>query len=149
MGVEFYMGSLNLKHVTVIALSLWLGCLACVLGCVQPVSASSPPISELKATANEDDNDRMADSAPCCHHSGKTSERSKQGSTNSSCCGLNATLTQKQDPKPPLRICLSVFVLSLLVSHSSVPFSVGTDASVPIAWLAGRDVLLQAHILRI
>ena len=70
---------LRLKQVTAIALSLWLGCLACVFGCVQPVSASALPaqrISELKATANQEDSDRMADSVPCCHHGGKTSRRS-------------------------------------------------------------------------
>jgi len=144
------MGRLRLKQVTAIALSLWLGCLACLLGCVQPVSASTPPtqrISELKA--NENDNDRMANSAPCCHHSGKTSEKNKQGSTNSSCCGLNATLTQKQDPISTSRTYLSVFVLSLLVPHSSVPLSPSTDKSAAIAWHAGRDLLLQTHILRI
>jgi hypothetical protein len=146
------MDRLRLTQVTASALSLWLGCLACVLGCVQPVSVPAPStqrISELNATANEDDNDRMADSAPCCHHNGKSSEKNKQDSTNSSCWGLNATLTQKQDPVPPLRTFLSVFVLSLWVLHSSVPLSVSTDTSAPIAWHAGRDVLLQTHILPI
>ena len=149
MGIP--MDRLPLKQVTAIALSLWLGCLACVLGCVQPVSAFGPSTQrapELKATANEDDTDRVADSSPCCRHSGKNSEKDKQ-STNPSCCGLNATLTQKQDPVPPLRSSLSVLVLSLLAPHSSVSLSVSTDTSAPIAWHLGRDVLLQAHILRI
>ena len=143
---------LPLKQVTAIALSLWLGCLACVLGCAHPVSAFTPSTqraSELKATANEVDTDQVADSDPCCHHSSKTPGKNKQGDTNSSCCGLNATITQKQDPVPPLRTFLSVFVLSLWLLHSSVPLSVSTDTSASIAWHAGRDVLLQTQILRI
>jgi hypothetical protein len=136
-----------------IALSLWLGFLACILGCAQPVSASalSTParISERKTVTNELHNDWMADTGPCCHHSRKRSEKHQQDATTVSCCPLDATLIQKQDPTPPSRIFFLVFVSALLVLATAVPFSASTDTEAPTPWRAGRDILLQAHILRI
>jgi hypothetical protein len=147
------MDRLRLKHVTAIALSLWLGFLACVLGCAQPLSATAQSthrqIFQLKAAANEDAHDRMADVGSCCHHGGKTPEKNRQGTTNVSCCPLDATLIQKQDPVPPLRTYFSVFVLPLLALHASDSLSESIETGAPIPWHAGRDVLLQVHILRI
>ena len=148
-----HMDRLLLKHVTAVALSLWLGFLACVLGCVQPVSEAAAStraqISQLKAAANEDDQDRMTDVGSCCHHSGKTPEKNRRGTANLSCCPLDATLIQKQDPVPPLRTSFPVFVLPLLALHASVSLPVNAETSAPLPWHSGRGVLLQAHILRI
>jgi hypothetical protein len=147
------MDRLRLKHVTAVALSLWLGFLACVLGCVQPVFAGSlstrAQIIRVGAAADEDGHDRMADVGSCCHHSGKTPDKNRQGTSNVSCCPLDATLIQRQDPVPPLRTYFSVFVLALLALHALVPLSVSPETGPPLAWHAGRDVLLQVHILRI
>jgi hypothetical protein len=147
------LGRLRLKQVTASALSLWLGFLACVLGCAQPVFASvqptQPRTSELKAAASEDDNDRAAGGGSCCHHRGKTPDKNETGTSNSSCCHWDATLVQKQDPAPPSRTCFSVLALPLFALHVSVPLSVSTEKSGPIPRQAGRDVLLEAHVLRI
>ena len=147
------MGQLRLKQMTASALSLWLGFLACVLGCAQPVFATVPStqaqLSELKAAANEDDSDRTAGGGSCCHHSSKTPDENSQGTSNSSCCHWDATLVQKQDPAPPLRTCFSVFVPPLVALHVSVPLPRSSEGIEPVPWHAGRDVLLQAHILRI
>jgi len=143
----------RLKHVTAIALSFWLGFLACALGCVQPVSESAPStwarISGLEGAVNEEGHHRMADGEPCCHPNDKTSEKNRHSATNSSCCGLEATLIQKQDPVTPLRNYFSDFVLPLLVLHASAPLSANTETSAPTQGHAGREILLQAHILRI
>lgn len=87
--IEFVSGDhvdkLRLQHVTAIALSLWLGFLACVLGCVQPVLASASStqtaISQLKAAANEGDGDQMAGAGPCCHHSRGASDKKQRATT--------------------------------------------------------------------
>lgn len=51
------MDRLRLKHLTAVALSLWLGFLACVLGCGQAVSEAAAStraqISQLKAAATK------------------------------------------------------------------------------------------------
>lgn len=147
------MDRLRLKRLTAIALTLWLGFLACVLGCAQPVSASAlsapAPFPRFNAAANENIHDRVADVGSCCHHSGKTQKKNGQGSENLSCCPLDATLLQKQDCVAPLRVYLHVFVLPLSALHAPVPSSANPEITGPIPWHAGRDVLLQTHILRI
>jgi hypothetical protein len=125
------MDRLRLKHVMAIALSLWLGFLACVLCCVQPVFAASlsthAQISRVRAAANEDAYDRMADIGLCCHQTGKTPEKNRQGTTNVSCCPLDATLIQKQDPVPPLRTYFSAIALPLFALD---PLRCGSNPSV-------------------
>ncbi len=56
---------------------------------------------------------------------------------------------QKQDPVSRLRGHWSVAVLLLLAFHSSFPLSANHRENAPTVWHAGRDVLLQTHILRI
>jgi hypothetical protein len=80
-------------------LAIWLGFLACVLGCAQPVLASAPSdtqISQSRAAVNEPDS-KMGDTGSCCHPHHGTSDGNKQGLQTISCCPLDATLIQKQD----------------------------------------------------
>ena len=141
-----------LRPVTATALALWLGFLACVLGCAQPVLILTPShtrISEPRAAANEDDDDKMVDAGPCCHHHRGASDKNNQGLQTISCCRLDATLIQKQDPVSSRSAHPYAAVLVLFVFNSSFRLSAprGTDA--PTVWHTGRDVLLQAHVLRI
>jgi hypothetical protein len=147
------MNALRLRSLTAAGLSFWLGFLACVLGCALPAlgSETSPHagVFALPIAANEDGNGEMADAGPCCHHGRGSSQKNKQGAQTVSCCPLDATLIQKQDPVSRLRGHWAVAVLLLLVFHPSFPLSAIKGKSAPTVWHAGRDVLLQTHILRI
>jgi hypothetical protein len=60
---------------------------------------------------------------------------------------LDATLLQKQDPVPHLRAYPYVFVFPLLAFHAPVLSSANSEITGAIPWHAGRDVLLEAHVL--
>jgi hypothetical protein len=138
--------------VTATLLAFWLGFLACVLGCARPVLASTPSgpqISEASAAATQADSDKMADAGPCCHHHQGTSDKNKQGLQTISCCPLDATLIQKQDPASSKSGHPYAVVLILFVLNPSLRLSARHDINAPTVCHAGRDVLLQAHVLRI
>ena len=140
-----------LRPVTATALALWLGFLACVLGCAQPVLASTPeriPISQPRAAASEADS-KMGDAGPCCHHHHGTSDENKQGLQTLSCCPLDATLIQKQDSASSKIGHPYAVVLMLFVLNPSFRLSASGGIDPPSVYHAGRDVLLQAHVLRI
>ena len=147
------MNGLRLQSLMATGLSLWLGFLACVLGCAQPVlgseTSSHTGVFALNPAANEDGNGEMGDAGPCCHHGRGASSNNKPVAQTVSCCPLDATLMQKQDPVSRLRGHWSVVVFLLLVFHSSFPLSASDRENAPTVWHAGRDVLLQTHILRI
>ena len=135
-----------LKHLTAISLSLWLGALACIVGCSQPVLAFS--VSTHHAQVSECKTDQAADDGSCCHRSRETS-KSKQAGRNASCCPSDATLIQKQDPVSPLQLDSFVAALAPPASANSFGLSASDSADIPIVVHLGRDVLLQTHILRI
>jgi hypothetical protein len=141
-----------LRPLTAAALALWLGFLACVLGCAQPLLASTPShtqISEPTAAANEGDTSKMVDAGPCCHHHHGPSDKNNQALQTISCCPLDATLIQKQDPASSKSAHPYSAVLMLFVFNSSFQLSATNGINTAIVWHAGRDVLLQAHVLRI
>src|ERR1700693_2779126 len=91
-----------LRPVTATALALWLGFLACVLGCAQPIVTSTLSHAQVsKPTADQGDGDKMAEAGSCCHHHHGTSDKSNHGLQTISCCPLDATLIQKEDPASP------------------------------------------------
>jgi hypothetical protein len=143
---------LRLRSATAIALSFWFGFLACVLGCAQPVLSSTKPahahLSEPESAARSDANSTVGSEGPCCHHT-RGSQKNKQPAQTISCCPLDATLLQKQDLVSHFRDLSSALVVTLLQFHSSLELSMRTTASNPPRWHAGRDLLLQTHILRI
>jgi hypothetical protein len=147
------MNALRLRSLMATGLSLWLGFLACVLGCAQPVlgseTSSQTGVFGPSPAANEGGNGEMGDAGPCCHHGRGASSKNKPVAQMVSCCPLDATLMQKQDPVSRLRGQWSVVVLLLLVFHPSFPLSASKRDDAPTVWHAGRDVLLQTHILRI
>src|SRR5580765_1038956 len=134
-----------LKSLAAVALSLWLGALACLMGCAQPVLASLTPthrqqVFECKTSANADD-------GSCCHRGKSTSDKN-QATHSLSCCPLDATLSQKQDPTPISHAELSGTPL-LTVIDSPFQHSANGTASPLTVFHAGRDILQQIHILRI
>jgi hypothetical protein len=142
----------TLRPATATALALWLGCLACVLGCAQPVLASTPSrvqISEPRSAANEGDSGKMVDAGPCCHRHRGASDKNNQGLQTISCCPLDATLIQKQDSVSSRSAHPFAAVVMLFVFNSSFRLSATNEINAPTVWHAGRDVLLQAHVLRI
>jgi hypothetical protein len=140
-----------LRHLTATVLALWLGFLACVLGCAQPVLASTPSriqIIESKTTANEVDS-KIGNAGSCCHHHHGTSDGNKPGVQTISCCPLDATLIQKQDAGAANSGHHSAVVLMIFVLNPSFRLSASNGINTPPVGHAGRDVLLQTHVLRI
>ena len=144
--------SLRLRSVTATALSLWLGVLACVLGCAKP-SAAFPLVPEtqvsvLKATPCPD---RGGDpEEPCCHHGHNPANGSGKNEHHSiSCCPSETALIQKQTVVPHVSAHLYVALLMLGTFHSSSFVLANANASPSTPWHSGRDILLQVHVLRI
>jgi hypothetical protein len=131
-------------------LAFWLGFLACLLGCAQPVLASTPHTEIFKSgtSANEADS-KMGDAGSCCHHHHGTSDGNKPGVQTISCCPLAATLIQKQDPGAANSGHHYAVVLMILVVNPSFRLSASNGINAPPVGHAGRDVLLQTHVLRI
>ena len=133
------------------ALSCWFGFLACLLGCARPTLATVPCIqaqisSENLASANANTDD----SSSCCEHGRNSSRRPKENKhSGASCCPLDATLIQKQNAVSSLSIGTHIAVL---VSFTVHPPSLGSACGAmwpPRVCYAGRDILLQTHVLRI
>jgi hypothetical protein len=142
----------TLRPVIATVLALWLGFLACVLGCAPPVLASTSShtqVSEPRAAVSEGDSDKMVDDRPCCHHHHGASEQNNQGLQTITCGPLDATLIQKQDPVSSKSAHPFAAVSMLFVFNSSSGFSATNGISAPTVWHAGRDALLQIHVLRI
>ena len=139
-----------LRHLTATVLALWLGFLACLLGCAQPVLASTSSRTEIfesRTTTNEADS-KMGDAGSCCHHHHGTSDGNKQSVQTISCCPLDATLIQKQDPAAANGHHYAA-VLVIFVLNPSFRLSASNGINTPPVGHAGRDVLLQTHVLRI
>jgi hypothetical protein len=141
-----------LRPATATVLALWLGFLACVLGCSQPVLASTPSQTQIaapKLTINQSDTEKMADAGPCCHHGHKSSDKNNL-SLNISCCPLDATVIQKQDPASSKSSHPHAVALMPFIFTPSFQLVAGNGTNVaPVRHPAGRDVLLQIHGLRI
>jgi hypothetical protein len=140
-----------LRSATATGLALWLGFLACVLGCAQPVLASTPTetqISQSRTAENKADS-KMGDAGSCCHHHHGSSDENKQGVQTISCCPLDVTLTQKQDLPSSKSGHHYVVVLLIFVLNPSFQLSASNGINAAPIGHAGRYVLLQTHVLRI
>jgi hypothetical protein len=130
-----------------VALSLWMGALACLMGCALPVSASShQQATGLQAKANCDANSNLGETEPCCHHGSSSSKKTKHDN-QIACCVSDATVIQKQDPVSISRAESVAFVV--VVFHPSIQLTATWRDNTSSVWQTGRDVLLQARILRI
>ena len=133
------------------ALSCWFGFLACLLGCAQPALAavlckhaqvSGEKLGSGKATTE--------DSPSCCEHGRHSSRESNESKhRGASCCSLDAPLIQKQNAVSPLTSGTDFALLVSFAFHPSGLGSTGGAVRPPRVWYAGRDLLLQVHVLRI
>jgi len=140
-----------LRAIFSLALCCWFGFVACLLGCAQPALLVPQPQSahvphEQLAPAGSDSADRRS----CCNHgrnrSGGPRQNQHQGQ---SCCPLDATLLlQKQDVVGVARAGAPPAGLPPFVLPSLNALAAGGEIPPPTV-SAGRDILLQAHVLRI
>jgi hypothetical protein len=135
------------RSMAAVALSLWMGALACLMGCALPVSASSrQQATGLQAKANCDANSNPGETEPCCHHGSSSSKKTKHDN-RISCCVSDATVIQKQDPVSISRAESVAFVVVMF--RPSIQLNATRSDNPSSVWQTGRDVLLQARILRI
>jgi hypothetical protein len=144
--------SLGIRSAAATALSLWLGVLACILGCARPAAASPPvpeaQVSGLIAAPCPDPGGEVGEQ--CCRHGHNPANGPGKNEHHSiSCCPSETALISKQNVVPPVSGHLYVAVLMLRTFHSSGFVHANADASSSTPWDSGRDILLQVHVLRI
>jgi hypothetical protein len=131
------------KSIVSTVLSLWLGVLACLLGCASPARAieRAPQRSGIVQCPTNDD---TGDS--CCQHRGSSEKNQRHAM---SCCPTETALTQKQALAVPALTATYIAVLTLVHIEPSPAFFESTHAGDAIPWQSGRDILQQVHVLRI
>jgi hypothetical protein len=140
---SFGMIGFNIRSVTASALSVWLGVLACLLGCATPTKAAHR--HEAGAVCP----DRGTDPGEsCCQYGHNPGSSEKNRHHAMSCCPTETALTQKQNlTLPALAVFLSVLTP---VDIDAPPFDlIDSRLSDTVPWQTGRDILQQLHILRI
>jgi hypothetical protein len=139
----------GLRTMTATGLSLWLGVLACVLGCAKPAAASPTPEEQVSGpiAAGCPDRDNEAGESCCRHDHDPANGSGKNQHHSNSCCPTETALIQKQNVVPPPLVHLYVVALALPDFHATSFVSTSALSSLP--WRLGRDVLLQVHVLRI
>jgi hypothetical protein len=136
----------DFRSMAAVALSLWMGALACLMGCALPVSASSHRQTAGLPSKTNCDASNLGETEPCCHHGSSSSKKTKHDN-RISCCVSDATVIQKQDPVSISRAESVAFVV--VVFHPSIQLAATRRDNTLSVWQTGRDVLLQARILRI
>jgi hypothetical protein len=138
---------LSLRSVMATALSLWLGLLACLLGCATPTVADSTHQSQSSDRGLCPERD-SADDDSCCQH-GHTGGSEKDSHHAKSCCPTETALTQKN--YLGLATQVSIGISTFTLPNFDVPGLTlkSENTSVPALWQAGRDILRQVHVLRI
>jgi hypothetical protein len=143
--------SIGLRSVVATGLSLWLGVLACVLGCAK-LSAASPAAPETQVSQlstaqcsghSGDDGD------PCCRHGHTPGGSGKNEHHSISCCPSETALIQKRNVVQPASAHLYVAALMLRAFHSFNFVSANAGANSSTFCHSGRDILHQVHVLRI
>lgn len=145
-----------LKAGTATGVSLWMGVLACLMGCTQPALASSSAIvyasSGREHSANHSQSGLMADMENCHHSSGNSSappnDRKPASNGPVSCCPLEITVTAKWDTTKLGIAPARDFVPSSDFHFEAARFS-GPVEFAESLWHSGRDILLETHLLRI
>jgi hypothetical protein len=150
------LSSNSLRAVVAAGVSLWIGVLACVMGCALPAvaSAESRDLVRTPGAAAQRDASPMAGMENCPHHSGSKVPgkpgKSPGGSLpgRMSCCPPEVTVA----PKSHFYVLAIVVVASFVVA-SPLPLSASGFscfvAFVPPVIHSGRDTLLETRLLRI
>jgi len=143
------MVSLGLRSVMATALSLWLGLLACLLGCAKPAAAASMEQGESAGMGVCLERDSEAGDS-CCQHGHDDSGGSEENSHHAkSCCPTEIALTQKNSLAAAALVSIHIAALTLPNFDVSRFVSASENADVPALWRAGSDILRQVHVLRI
>lgn len=135
------------RSVTAITLSLWLGVLACLLGCAKPAGATPQQHSSSakELTICPEANGNAYDS--CCQHgrdgAGKNNHHAR------SCCPTETALTQKRTTAAAPTVFVDVDALALPGADAPAVVLETARSSVPVVSQTGRDILRQVHVLRI
>jgi hypothetical protein len=137
----------GLRSVTATALSLWLGVLACLLGCAKPAGAAPQQHSSSgKQLMNCPEGGGDAGDS-CCQHghdgAGKNSHHAM------SCCPTETALTQKKSIAAAPMVFVHVDALALISVDAATVVFESARSSVPVVSQTGRDILRQVHVLRI
>jgi hypothetical protein len=123
-----------MRSFTATVLSLWLGVLACLLGCASPAKAGQSQTASVQCTERDDTGDS------CCqrgHHPG----RSAKNHHALSCCPTETALTQKQNLTLP---ALAIFVVVSVPAHliaSPLDFN-NSSSGETNPWQAGRGFMV-------
>lgn len=143
------------RMATAITLTLWMAALACLTGCMLPAFADPSPkqISCPEPSAADPGGMDLVAGMANCPHAGHHNPANPQGgrrapSGGMSCCFMELNVpTKLQTPQPQLvaarmAVPVTIFDVTPLWTHSALEFQV------PV-FRAGRDTLLQTHLLRI
>lgn len=144
------------KAVVATGVSLWMGVLACLMGCTVPILASSGASSAPSVHENSVEQgqpDLMADMPNCPHHSGRSAPAKPSGPKPSrgsgmSCCPVEVTVASKPDTVTLHIAPASDFVLASDFAMAKIRFFPSVEF-VPPVWHSGRDTLLETQLLRI
>jgi hypothetical protein len=130
-------------------LSLWLGVLACLLGCAGPTTASTERhhLAEASAAKCPDGDNEVGDS--CCQHGHNPGGSEKNRHHAISCCPTETALIQKQNSTPPALTHFFAAVLALANYRTSGFVFARASTGPSDLWQSGRNILLQVHTLRI
>jgi hypothetical protein len=120
--------------------SLWIGVLACFMGCALP------------ALADQRQSGPMTNVEHCCHSSSKSPVRPSDGKSSPihgmSCCPLEVTVAAKWDAAT-MRVALPQhFILASNLDLATTWFYYSVEI-VSRVWHSGRDTLLETQLLRI
>jgi hypothetical protein len=137
--------SFGLRSVAATSLSLWLGLLACLLGCAKPAAASMTQGQSGGISVCPERDTQAGDS--CCQH-GHSDGSEKNNRHAKSCCPTETALTQKNNLAAATPISILTVALILPTLDVSDFGSVSAD-TIPVPWDSGRDILRQVHVLRI
>jgi len=140
---------------------MWIGVLACFMGCALPALASPGSRDSLihqnaaesqPAPISAPMSGPMADMENCPHHSGGSAPAKpadgKSAPGRMSCCPLEITIGTKPDSSALTIAVAQDFVLAAHFPLQTVRFYSSVEP-VPSVFHSGRDTLLKSRLLRI
>ena len=147
----------SLRSVVAAGVSLWIGVLACVMGCALPAVAGGHDLGRSQSEASP-----MAGMENCPHHSlgkvpasgkvpGKPTDGKSPGGSmpgRMSCCPPEVTVAPKSHYSVPAIVVVASFVVISPLELSANWFSSFVEFVPPVIH-SGRDTLLQTRLLRI
>src|ERR1700685_4026208 len=147
---------LTFRSVVATGVSLWMGVLACLVGCTVPILASSgasraPLMHENSAEPNQPG--VMADMPNCPHHFGgnapaKPNEPKPVRGGGMSCCPVEVTVVAKPETVTLHIAPSSDFVPAADFAVATIRFFHSVEFVPPVRH-SGRDTLLETQLLRI